>query len=130
MAARLKIIRIPKTPANAFDKHREISDLVRNQVRHAQQELQKWWKKVGSIEPGQIQTEQQAAEYLRTVTRILHPEGSRRARTTTAPAPKSGVWLDDPWAAQSRSTRGRAGKTRPVAGKTRRPARKTRRGRR
>lgn len=112
MAARLKIIRIPKTPAKAFDKHREISDLVRNQVRHAHQELHAWWKKVGSIAPEKILTEQEAAEYIRTVTRILHPEGARRAKPIDKPAPKSGVWLDDPWSGQSRVSHSRTGKAR------------------
>ena len=112
MAARLKIIRIPKTPATAFDKHREISDLVRNQVRNAHQELHTWWEKVGSIVPEKIRTEQEAAEYIRTVTRILHPEGARRAKATAKPAPKSGVWLDDPSSSQSRASRSRTGKAR------------------
>ena len=112
MAARLKIIRIPKTPANAFDKHREISDLVRNQVRNAHQELHAWWEKVGRIAPEKILTEQEAAEYIRTVTRILHPEGARRAKATAKPAPKSGVWLDDPWSGQPRVPSSRPRKAR------------------
>ena len=96
MATRLKIIRVPKTPANAFEPARDVSDLVRNQVRHAHKALHDWWRIVGSIEPDQIQTEQQAAEYIRTVTRILHPEGAHTARIPRGPAPKSGVWLSDP----------------------------------
>jgi hypothetical protein len=92
----MKIIKIPKTPAKAFDKHREVSDLVRNQVRHAHKELHDWWRIVGGIDPNQIQTEQQAAEYVRTITRILHPEGAHTSRIPLSPAPKSGVWLTDP----------------------------------
>jgi peptidoglycan/xylan/chitin deacetylase (PgdA/CDA1 family) len=108
MAARLKIVHIPKTPAKAYDHHREISDLVRNQLRHAHQELQNWWGKVGGKDPGQLRTEQEAADYIRTVTRILHPEGTPRARSTASPAPKSGVWLIDPMdAPRSRPARKR-----------------------
>ena len=96
MAARLKIVRVPKTPATAYNQDRDVTDLVRTQVRHAYKELHDWWQKVGSIEPSQIQTEQQAAEYVRTVTRILHPQGAHTSQIPQSPAPKSGVWLVDP----------------------------------
>ena len=96
MAARLKIIRIARTPATAYDHDREISDLVRHQLRHAQQELQKWWAAFGRQDPEQFTTEQQAAEYLKVVTKILRPRPDREARVHGSPAPKSGVWLDDP----------------------------------
>lgn len=96
----MKIIRIPKTPANAFDKHREVSDLVRNQLRHAHKELTTW---VAGIDPERIQTEQQASDFIRTVTRILHPEGTDSSRLAGSPAPKSGVWLTDPIAAPART---------------------------
>jgi hypothetical protein len=115
MAARLKIIRIPRTPSTAFDKHRQISDLVKNQVRHAHQELQAWWEKIGHVAPEQIETEQQAADYIRAVTRILHPEGTRHAQLPTGRPPKSGVSLDGHRAVARRPSRTRA---------------KTRRGRR
>ena len=108
MAARLKLIRIPKTPASAFDKHREISDLVRNQVRHAHQELHEWWKRVGTMGPDQIRTEQEAAEYIRIVTGVLHPEGVPRRPMKVRPAPKSGVWLHDPSAQKGRPPKRRA----------------------
>lgn len=107
MAQRLRIIRIPRTPATAFDKHRAISDLVRNQVRHAYQELHDWWKTIGGVDPDRLETEQQAADYLRTVTRILHPEGVRTGLPKER-APRSGVVLD----AGARGTgRARARKT-------------------
>jgi hypothetical protein len=115
MAPRLKIVRIPRTPSTAFDKHRPISDLVRNQVRHAHQELHEWWESLGRIEPDEILTEQQAADYLRAVTRVLHPEGARHARVPAGRPARSGVWLGEP-----------QGVARPA----RRRARKTRRARR
>ena len=92
----MKLIRIPKTPASAFDRQRQVSDLVRNQVQHAHKELHDWWRTVGGIDPAQIQTEQQASEYIRTVTRILHPQGAHTSQIPRSPAPKSGVWLIDP----------------------------------
>ena len=92
MAARLKIVRIPRTPASAFDQHREVSDLVRNQVRHAHQEMQAWWEQSGSVAPDQIRTEQQAADYLKMVTHILHPEGARRVSTATGSRRVASCW--------------------------------------
>lgn len=95
MAARLKIVRIPRTPSSAFDQHREVSDLVRNQVRHAHLEMQNWWKSRGGVAPDQIRTEQQAADYLKMVTHILHPEGTRSVRLPAGRKPKSGVVLGE-----------------------------------
>jgi hypothetical protein len=96
MAARLKIIRIPRTPTTAFDKHRAVSDLVKNQVRHAYQELHAWWERIGRIAPDDIQTEQEAADYVRAVTRVLHPEATQRTPMPAGRPPKSGVSLGVP----------------------------------
>lgn len=113
MPPRLKIIRIPRTPSTAYDPSRQISDLVRTQVRHAHQELHAWWRTLGSVEPEQIETEQQAADYLEAVTRVLHPEATDRARLPPQRAPKSGVVLGEgrPASAARRGTRRRAGAT-------------------
>jgi hypothetical protein len=96
MAARLKIIKIPRTPSTAFDKHRPISDLVKNQVRHAHQELHAWWETIAAVDPDTIHTEQQAADYIKAVTRILHPEGTRHAQLPSGRPAKSGVSLGPP----------------------------------
>lgn len=93
MAPRLKIIRIPRTPPGAYDKYRPISDLVRNQVRHAHEELHNWWRQFGDVTPERIATEQEAAEYVRLVTRILHPEGAMLPAMPSDRRAKSGVWL-------------------------------------
>jgi hypothetical protein len=95
MPPRLKIIRIPRTPSSAYDSARPISDLVRTQVRHAYQELHAWWQAIGGIQPEQIGTEQQAADYLKAVTRVLHPEATDRTRLPADRAPKSGVVLGE-----------------------------------
>jgi hypothetical protein len=123
MAARLKIIRIPRTPASAFDRDREISDLVRTQVRHAYQALHEWWRTADAVRPESVQTEGEAAKYIKMVTRILHPEATPAVPMPAPPAPKSGVWLDDPAGAVPR----RAGKARKAIrkrGRSRRRARK------
>src|SRR6476660_7429471 len=106
MAARLKIIRIPRTPASAFDRDREISDLVRTQLRHAYEALHEWWRTVGAVQPEAVKREGDAAKYIKMVTRILHPEATPAVPMPAPPAPKSGVWLEDPTAARP----GRAGR--------------------
>ena len=113
MPPRLKIIRIPRTPSTAYDSSRQISDLVRTQVRHAHQELHAWWRTLGNIEPEAIETEQQAADYLRAVTRVLHPEATDRTQLPAERAPKSGVVLGEARAMPParRRTRRRAGAT-------------------
>ena len=93
MAARLKIIKIPRTPSTAFDKNRPVSDLVKNQVRHAYQELHAWWEQIGSLRPDQMETEQQAANYINIVTRVLHPEATQRTPLPADRKGKSGVTL-------------------------------------
>ena len=105
MAPSVKIIRIPRTPATAFDQHREISDLVRNQVRHAYQELHEWWRTLGGVEPGDIETEQQAADYLKAVTRVLHPQGTHRSQLPPGRPAKSGVVLGQARVAGARPRR-------------------------
>jgi hypothetical protein len=96
MAKPLKIIRIPKTPASSFNQYRLASDLVKNQVRHAYQELQHWIDKYGRIRPEQITTEQEAADYMATVTRVLHPQAASKPRLSGARPAKSGISLEAP----------------------------------
>ena len=121
MAARLKIIRIPKTPANAFDKHREISDLVRNQVRNAHQELHAWWEKVGRIAPEKILTEQEAARYTSGPSPgffIRRAPGVRRQRPNRRRRAECGSMIPGPASLASQvaaleKRAARAGKCRP-----------------
>jgi hypothetical protein len=95
MARRLKIIRIPTTPASAYDRQRPASDLLRAQVRHARDELRRWVEAHGEIDPERFLTEQEGAAYVERVTRLLHPEGAHPTAATLPDgrAPKSGVWL-------------------------------------
>ncbi len=95
MKERLTIVRIPKTPAAAFDKNRPASDLLKAQVRHAREELEQWFEAHAKIDPDAVKTEQEGADYVQKVTRLLHPEGAH-ATASALPAnraPKSGVWL-------------------------------------
>jgi hypothetical protein len=115
MAKPLKIIRIPRTPASSFNQHRLASDLVKNQVRHAHQELQRWIEKYGKVDPDQITTEQEAADYMAVVTRVLHPQVAAKPGLSGARPAKSGISLEAP--------------SRPVPTPSSRPARPKRRTR-
>jgi hypothetical protein len=97
MAKPLKIIRIARTPPSSFNQHRLASDLVKNQVRHAHQQLQRWIEKYGKVDPDQITTEQEAADYLATVTRVLHPQVAGKPRLFEGRPAKSGISLEAPF---------------------------------
>jgi hypothetical protein len=88
-----KIIRIPRTPPANFNKDRVASDLIKNQVRHAHEQLQEWIAKYGGIDPESLETEQQAAEYLAIVTRVLHPEVASKPALPEGRPAKSGISL-------------------------------------
>lgn len=82
MAKQENVIRIPKPPASAFNKHRPVSELLWSQVEH----LAAVVKKDIDDDRRAISTEGQASAFIRKMTRILHPEGSGRkpARSTRA----------------------------------------------
>ena len=82
MAKQENVIRIPKPPASAFNKHRPVSELLWSQVEH----LAAVVKKDIDDERRAISTEGQASAFIRKMTRILHPDGSRKrpARSSTA----------------------------------------------
>ncbi len=96
MPTRLTSVPIPRTPASSFNKDRIASDLIKNQVRHTHQELMLWIEKYGRIDPEQITTEQQAADYLAAVTRVLHPVAANRPSLPPGRPPKSGISLSGP----------------------------------
>lgn len=73
--AKLKTIKIPASPRRSFDSSRRPSDLVMQQVRHAHEELRKWVE-ANRVVPEDINTEQEAANFINAVTRLLHPEGT------------------------------------------------------
>lgn len=80
MAKQETVIRIPKAPKSAFNKHRPVSELVWTQVEH----LAAIVKKDIDDRRRAISTEGQASAFVREMTMILHPEGAqKRARPST-----------------------------------------------
>jgi len=91
----MKIVRIPRTPASAFDKNRPASELLKAQVRHARavDMTLSPERRTAAAEPA-VGTEQEAAEYVGQVTKQLNPKAGAAWRLPRGPrAPKSGVWL-------------------------------------
>jgi hypothetical protein len=75
MAKAPKVVRIPKLPASAFNKHRPVSDLLWNQVEH----LAAVVKKDIDDERRSIRTEGQASLFIKKYTALLHPRGTKRS---------------------------------------------------
>jgi hypothetical protein len=73
-------INVPKPSASAMNPHRPVSDLIKAQLRHMQhaESARLPRNKRSAINLNDIQTEAQAAEYIREVTRLLHPNGRKR----------------------------------------------------
>lgn len=77
----MKIV-VPKPPAEAFNEHRRVSDLVQWQVRHVHEaETRLPRHQRSGISVAEIKTEGQASEYIRRVTARLH------GRRVAVPAP-------------------------------------------
>jgi hypothetical protein len=73
----MAVIQIPKPPPNAFNKHRPISALLKNQIVHLQEaEFRLPARQQTNIYINRIRTEGEAAEYIRQVTARLHPESA------------------------------------------------------
>lgn len=86
-------ILVPGPPKEAFNKHRPISDLVRNQVEHFKHVEQKLPEEVRATLPQHdIVTENEAARYISAMTSYLlsRPRPKQAAKKTVAikpPAP-------------------------------------------
>jgi hypothetical protein len=74
MAKQENVIRIPKPPASAFNKHRPVSELIWSQVEH----LAAVVKKDIDDQRRAISTEGQASVFIAKMTAILHPEAARK----------------------------------------------------
>jgi len=70
---------VPKPAQGACNKHRPISDLLRSQMKHFR-ELEKTWPagKQTGIDIELVKTESEASTYIRKITAILHPQGTRK----------------------------------------------------
>jgi hypothetical protein len=94
----MTVIRIPKTPRNAYNDSRPVSSLLRTQMLHLR-EAEKMFppEHHSGIYINAIKTEAQAAEYIRHVTSTIHrlheeaaPRGARVSRIAAAAAPTRG----------------------------------------
>jgi hypothetical protein len=75
------VVQVPRPHAPEFSPDRPITDLVRNQIMHlslAERHLPA--RDRSGIDIYSIQTEGQAAEYIRHVTKKLHPEGAEKPK--------------------------------------------------
>ncbi|MEN3332249.1 MAG: hypothetical protein V7641_1614 [Blastocatellia bacterium] len=80
MAKSTNVIRIPKAPADAFNQHRPVSDLLWTQVEH----LAAVVRREIDEERRAIRTEGQASAFIKKYTAFLHPQGASKK-----PAPSS-----------------------------------------
>ena len=74
MARSTNVIRIPKVPADAYNKNRPVSDLLWTQVEH----LAAVVKKDIDDERRAIRTEGEASAFIKKYTAILHPHAARK----------------------------------------------------
>lgn len=92
MAKATNVVRVPKPPADAFNQHRPVSDLLWTQVEY----LAAVVKKDIDDERRAIITEAQASAFIKKYTALLHPQGARKkpagspkgARKKSARSPK------------------------------------------
>ena len=69
----MSVIKVPKPPKSAFDKNRRLSTLLEWQIYHAQEaELALPVDHSTNIYVNAIQTEGEAADYIRKVTEKVH----------------------------------------------------------
>jgi hypothetical protein len=72
------VIVVPKPPKSAFNKHRPVSALLKNQILHMQEaEFRLPARQQTNIYINKIKTEGKAAEYISKVTAKLHQEAAK-----------------------------------------------------
>src|SRR5215216_6577833 len=80
-------IRIPKTPARAFNKHRPISKLLKSQIEHLEWAIRPASeRKPYQLPKSSIRTEGEAAARIAELTRRLHPEAGSPPPAIVGPA--------------------------------------------
>jgi hypothetical protein len=82
----MKVIKVPKVSARAFNKNRPASDLLKKQVAQLQHVVETVTGGPGPVPARKVRTEGQAAAYIAQATRALHPEATRPA-AQAAPTP-------------------------------------------
>lgn len=71
----MAVIKVPKPPRSAINKDRLISSLLKSQIAHLQEvEKQLPPEQRTGVDINSIKTEGQAAEYIREITAVLHPQ--------------------------------------------------------
>jgi len=74
------VVRVPKPPRSAFDKHRRASRLLLDQMIHVSVALIEYLKNLDNRASSTPVTEAQAAELVRFATSILHPHTAAAAK--------------------------------------------------
>jgi len=74
------VVRVPKPPRSAFDKHRPASRLLLDQMIHVCAGLIEHLKKLDNRASAAPVTEAQVAELVRFATAILHPHTAGAAK--------------------------------------------------
>jgi hypothetical protein len=76
-----RVIQVPKTPNESYNPSRPASSLLKSQVLHLHEALKSHdaeVKEALATAPERLQTEGEVSDYVRTVTRILHPHAGKR----------------------------------------------------
>ena len=76
-------VTVPKTPKEAYNPDRNGSALLRSQILHLREAL-KWHvaeaQAVLAVNPARLQSEREISDYVRKVSRLLHPHSAKRQR--------------------------------------------------
>jgi len=123
----MTLIHVPRPPKSAYDPDRPISSLLKAQVEHlreAESKLPLRYRSERYIKA--IQTEGEAAEYIREVTEAIHDAHEDAERARRAPKRKRG--LEIAAVADERAERKRAnrGTRKPTANSRAKTSGKTR----
>jgi hypothetical protein len=75
-------IKVPRPAPGSFHKHRPISDLLKNQIRHFREaEMKLPAQQRTGVDVDAIKTEHETAEYIRKITAALHSTGAKKGAT-------------------------------------------------
>ena len=76
----MAVIKIPKTPAKAFNKDRPVSDLLKGQIEHLEWAIrpaaERGPSRMQAVRRRAPRTEGEAAARIEALTRQLHPDGA------------------------------------------------------
>jgi hypothetical protein len=115
----MALIRVPKPPKSAYNPDRPVSSLLRSQIDHlreAESKLPLHYRSELYIKA--IQTEGEAARYIREVTEAIHRAHADAARARRRPRRRRGLEI----VADIRAGRATMGSKKPKAAKPRKTA--------